>query len=75
LHRAKPVLAWSAAAAPELEPVAMQIWDFLGRAPVEIEALFRNCSVCELKIYQAVDELLTSRQLVWSHNSAAAKVA
>lgn len=75
VHRTKAALVWSAAAAPELEPVAAQVWEFLGHGPADISALYRHCAVCELKIYQVVDELLGSRQFAWSHNSAAAKVA
>jgi CRP-like cAMP-binding protein len=75
LQQAKPALAWPASAAPELEAVAVQIWKFLGRGPADIPTLFRYCAVCELKVYEVVDELLGSRQLAWSHNSGAAKVA
>jgi len=75
LERAKEILVWPPTAAPELQPVANQIWNFAAKGPVTIPALFQNCSVCELKIYQVIDELLKSRQFVWSSDAANAKVA
>jgi len=75
LQRAKASFTWPAAAAPELQTVAEQIWDLAGKGPVTISGLYQNCAVCELKIYEAVAELLQWRQLVWSHDATAAKVA
>ncbi len=43
---------------PEISPVALeQVWRCLSERPLTITALFPRCSVCELKIYQAVQEL------------------
>jgi CRP-like cAMP-binding protein len=67
VQRARPALNWPAAAAPELQPVAEQIWKFVGPGPRTVPAIFRHCTVCELKVYQVVNELIESRQLVWSH--------
>jgi hypothetical protein len=75
VERCKSNLVWPAAAAPELEPVAQQIWKFAANGPVTIPAVFQECAVCELKIYQAVEELIQSRHLAWSEIAAAAKVA
>jgi hypothetical protein len=75
LQRNKPNLIWPATAAPELQPVAEQVWAFAARGPVTTNALFQHCAVCELKIYEVVDELLQSRHFVWSHDAASAKVA
>jgi CRP-like cAMP-binding protein len=75
LQRAKPNLTWPATAAPELQSVAEQIWAFAAKGPVTISTLFQHCAVCELKIYQAVDELLQSRHFVWSQDAASSKVA
>lgn len=75
LERGKPNLIWPATAAPELRPLAEQIWAFAARGPVTVPILFQNCAVCELKIYQAVDELLQSRHFVWSQVAASSKVA
>jgi CRP/FNR family transcriptional regulator, cyclic AMP receptor protein len=75
LERRKENLDWPAAAAPELQAVAKQIWDFAARGPVTISALFQHCAVCELKIYQVVDELLQSRHFIWSPIATNAKVA
>jgi CRP-like cAMP-binding protein len=63
---AKPVFAWPPSAAPELQPVAEQVWKFLEAGPKTVGAIYRHCAVCELKIYQVVSELIVSRQLVWS---------
>ena len=63
------------AAAPELQPVAEQIWVFAGKGPTRVSAFFQQCAVCELKIYKAVAELIQSRQLVWSHAAPVTKVA
>jgi CRP-like cAMP-binding protein len=75
LQRTKGALVWPSTAAPDLEPVAEQIWNFAARGPVTVAALFQHCCVCELKIYQVVDELVQSRHLTWSHDAATAKVA
>lgn len=75
LERAKESLVWPSTAAPELRPVAEQIWASAARGPVTVTQLFQRCTVCELKIYQVVDELLQSRHFVWSTDTANAKVA
>jgi hypothetical protein len=75
LERAKENLVWAPTAAPELRPVAEQIWASAARGPVTVTNLFQRCTVCELKIYQVVDELLQSRHFVWSTDAANAKVA
>ncbi len=75
LQRTKANLAWPAAGAPELQPVAEQVWQFAANGPVTLDALYQLCAFSELKIYQVVDELIQSRQLVWSHDAANQKVA
>jgi CRP/FNR family cyclic AMP-dependent transcriptional regulator len=75
LEHGKDNLVWPATAAPELQTVAEQIWQFTATRPRTIAALFQHCVVCELKIYQVVDELLQSRQLIWSHQATNQKVA
>src|SRR2546423_4513930 len=75
LERTKASLVWPAAAAPELQSVAEQIWEFAAKAPVTLEELFQHCAVCELKIYEAAAELIQSRHFIWSHETTAAKVA
>src|SRR4051812_3382231 len=67
VQRARAALTWPASAAPELQPAAEQIWKFIGAAPRTVPGIFRHCTVCELKVYQIVNELIESRQLVWSH--------
>lgn len=75
LQRNKTNLAWPAGAPPESLTVAEQIWQFAAKRPVTVEEIFRHCAVCELKIYQVVDELLQSRHFIWSDDAASAKVA
>ncbi|HSP44458.1 MAG TPA: cyclic nucleotide-binding domain-containing protein [Chthoniobacterales bacterium] len=71
----KANLVWPASATAELEPVAKQVWEFVGNKPLTLNALYQLCAFCELKIYQVVDELIQSRQLVWTHDAANQKVA
>ena len=66
LQRTKPNLDWPASAAPELKPLAEQIWNFIGNTERTIPAMYQHCVVCELKIYEVVSELVQSRQLIWS---------
>ncbi|MCA1658003.1 MAG: cyclic nucleotide-binding domain-containing protein [Verrucomicrobiaceae bacterium] len=75
LHRSKANFSWPIAASPELQPVAKHIWELTAQSPLTISALFRQCSVCELKVYQVVDELIQSRHFVWSEAAANEKVA
>ncbi len=75
LQRNKPNLVWPAGAPPESLAVAEQIWQFAAKRPVAVDELFRHCAVCELKIYQVVDELLQSRHFIWADGAASAKVA
>jgi CRP-like cAMP-binding protein len=75
VQRNKANLAWPAKAPPESLAVAEQIWKFAAKGPVTVDELFRHCALCELKIYQVIDELIQSRHFVWSHEAAAAKVA
>lgn len=75
LQRNKPNLIWPTTAAPELQPLARQIWAFAAKGPVTTAALFQHCAVCELKVYEVIDELVQSRHFVWEHEAASAKVA
>jgi CRP-like cAMP-binding protein len=75
VQRNKAHLAWPAGAAPESLAVAEQIWKFAENGPVTVDQLFRHCGLCELKIYQVIDELIQSRHFIWSHEATTAKVA
>lgn len=75
LRRQKSKLSCPSIEPSELQPIAEEIWSMAERAPVSLAGLFRNCTVCELKIYQAVDELLQSKQLEWSCREFAEEVA
>ena len=75
LQRHKANLSWPAGAPPESKAVAEQIWQLAGKGPVTVMELFHNCAVCELKVYQVVEELIHSRHLAWSNLAADEKVA
>jgi CRP/FNR family cyclic AMP-dependent transcriptional regulator len=75
LERNKANLSWPADAPPDSLTVAEQVWNFAEKGPVTVDQIFKHCSVCELKIYQVVDELVRSRHFVWSHEATTAKVA
>lgn len=75
LHRRGSNLVWPAGAPAGLRPVAERIWECVGGGPVILSNLFRECSFNELKIYEAVDELVESQQLDLSHIGADQKVA
>ena len=75
LQRHKANLSWPAGAPPESKAVAEQIWQLAAKGPVTVHALFQHCAVCELKVYQVVDELIQSHHFVWSNLAADEKVA
>ena len=56
-------MEWSSSAPDYLRPVAEEIWKVVATRPSSIDDVYRQCSVCELKFYQAVNELLSSEQL------------
>jgi hypothetical protein len=49
-----------------LQPVANQVWEILSRRPTSIDDLYRQCSVCELKLYQVVNQLLSSGHIFFN---------
>lgn len=55
-------LKWNGAAPESLRPLAEHVWTLLARGPKTIAELYRECGVCELKIFQVVSELLYSEQ-------------
>ena len=60
LQRHKANLSWPAEAPPESKAVAEQIWQLAAKGPVTVLDLFHHCAVCELKMYQVVEELVQS---------------
>jgi CRP-like cAMP-binding protein len=75
LQRNKANLTWPPGAPPESKAVAEQIWQFAAGKPVSVEAIFQHCAVCELKIYQILDELVQTSHFSWSHLAVDEKVA
>jgi hypothetical protein len=56
-------LNWSDDAPVDLRPVAEEVWSVLLRGPKSISDICRLCSVCELKVFRAVNELLEREQV------------
>ena len=65
LHRRKLNFTWPAEAAPELQPIAEEVWQLAYSTPLSLSNLYQKCSVCELKIYQVVDELVRAKLLAF----------
>jgi CRP-like cAMP-binding protein len=70
LQRESDRLDWPADANPELREIAEHIWNSMGAPRTTIRELFRRNSVCELKIYGVVAELLRDGQLAVAKASA-----
>jgi CRP-like cAMP-binding protein len=61
----KPELHWNSGASEVLHPVANRVWELVNHEPLSIADIYRQCSVCELKIYQVVDQLLAHEQVTF----------
>src|SRR5207253_2162110 len=57
---------WNSTVPEYLQPVANQVWEILSHRPTTIEDLYRQCSVCELKLYQVVNQLLSSGHIAFN---------
>lgn len=55
-------LHWSDAAPDELKELAQRVLKLVSKGGKAMDDLYRQCSVCELKLYQVVTELLYSDQ-------------
>ena len=75
LRRQRNNLAWPPVAPPDLQVVAEQVWQLAASGSVTLDALFRNCSVCEWKIFRVVDELIQSHHFAWASAPLQEKVA
>lgn len=69
LQRLAEEFSWPDEADPALRPLAESIWNFIGHRRSTIDDLFRRNSVCELKIYAVVAEMLRAGQLASVHQS------
>ncbi len=58
-------LHWNGGAPEELRPIADRVWGLVKSKPLSIGEVYRQCSVCELKIYQVVNHLLTHEQIAF----------
>jgi CRP-like cAMP-binding protein len=63
-------LNWGNAAPEHLAPLANKVWEVLSRRPLRIGEIYRQCSACELKVYQVVHELLQSNQIAVADDAA-----
>jgi hypothetical protein len=55
-------LQWNGDASEELKPLASRIWTLMSKTPRTVGDLYRECSVCELKVYQVVSQLVSLGQ-------------
>jgi CRP-like cAMP-binding protein len=62
-------LDWSGRSPEELREVAQHVLKVLSRDAHTMAGLYRKCSVCELKLYQVVTELLRSEQVSFAVES------
>ena len=61
VHRRQLNILWPETAPSELRPLAEEVWQIVYSKPLALSELFGSCSVCELKLYRVVDELLKSQ--------------
>jgi len=64
LERITLRFTWDHHAPPELQPIAERIWRIAEFKKQTATELFQQNAVCELKIYQAVQELMRSGHLI-----------
>jgi hypothetical protein len=74
LERRRTHLALSDSVDAALRPVVEQIWRYTDKRRVPLRAFYQQFAVCELKTYQAVQQLLGSGHLGFV-DDVAAKVA
>ncbi|MGI8438451.1 MAG: cyclic nucleotide-binding domain-containing protein [Chthoniobacterales bacterium] len=55
--------------------VLEEVWACVARRPTALSDIFKHCSLCELKIYQAVHELVRTGHLALASSRPAQKVA
>ena len=58
---------------PRLRGIAEEIWRLTGRGPMQLRDLYSKCSISELKIYQAVQELIATGHFELSSSTAEPK--
>lgn len=58
LRRRKLNFIWPDEADLNLQPLAEEIWQLAYTTPLSLAMLYQKCAVCELKVYQVVDELI-----------------
>ena len=66
---------WPEKAPPELKPLAEEVWQIAYSKPMTLSELFRSCSVCELKLYRVIDELVRSQHCDLSSTPSCAEQA
>ena len=75
LERRTRNLEFSDEVSPEIRSVMQQIWRLPFKVDAPLDTLFPQLAVCELKIYEAVQELVKTGQMILSPMTLAAKVA
>lgn len=56
-------LRWNGGAPEHLQPLAHHLWRLLSNESLSMSDLYRQSSVCELKLYEVISELLYSDQV------------
>jgi CRP-like cAMP-binding protein len=67
-----PELHWNGDAPGDLKLLANRVWELVSVKPTTIAELYRQCSVCELKVYQVVHELLAGSQVGFAEHATTA---
>ncbi len=75
LERSSDFFAWPSDADERLLPVGERTWQLMDRRRMTIEQLFRLNSVCELKIYSVIAEMLRAGLIVAREDAAFLKKA
>jgi CRP-like cAMP-binding protein len=63
LTTATSTFSWNGGAPAHLASLANRVWDVISQKPRTLPEVYRQCSSCELKVYQVVNELYRSKQL------------
>jgi CRP-like cAMP-binding protein len=68
-------ISWPDTAPEELRPLAEEVWQIVYSKPLTLAELFGSCSVCQLKLYRVIDELVRSEHIELSSPSSRAEEA
>ena len=75
VRRRRLNISWPDTAPEELRPLAEEVWQIVYSKPLTLAELFGSCSVCQLKLYRVIDELVRSEHFELSSPSSRAEEA